>query len=299
MIPKAESITHLHLLSIVNTEIRKTKKPLIRILDVGCGNGHLIAYMTQALVSLCPSTEFEIYGLDVNDSSVQSENYCLKTNKLLSEKYPEVSWNERITIITSHDRFPFVEGFFDVILSNQVLEHVHNHDLFFSEISRTLKEGGVAAHLYPLRHYFYEGHLHLPLVHKILNYDILYSYIKCLSRLGLGKFKLHKKTTGISLAEYTKAHADYMYFNTNYLSYTETLNLSKKYSLRGSFKYTQEFYGNKLRSLLRLKPKYAYKTKRASLFGWVAIYVLKYLSSVTLFLEKENTYRKYSQADKK
>jgi hypothetical protein len=96
----------------------------------------------------------------------------------------------------------------------------------------------VAAHLYPLRHYFYEGHLHLPLVHKILNYDILYSYIKCLNRLGLGKFKLHKKTTGISLAEYTKAHADYMYFNTNYLSYTETLNLSKKYSLRGSFKYT-------------------------------------------------------------
>ena len=150
-----------------------------------------------------------------------------------------------------------------------------------------------------MRHYVYEGHLHLPLVHKILSYDILYSYIKCLSRLGLGKYKLHKNTTGISLDEYTKAHADYMCFNTNYLFYTETLKLSKKYSFRGSFKYTQEFYGNKLRSLLRLKPKYIYKTNRSSLFDWVAIYVLKYISSVTLFLEKENTYRKHSQVDKK
>jgi len=63
MIPRAESVTNLHLLSIVNTEIkRKTdKKSLIRILDVGCGNGHLINYMFQALALLYPSIEFVVY----------------------------------------------------------------------------------------------------------------------------------------------------------------------------------------------------------------------------------------------
>ena len=293
MIPKAESITHLHLLSVVNTEIKRNlEKSLIKILDVGCGNGHLIDYLSQTLVLLHPSTEFEIYGLDVNDCSVQSANYLSKTIKLLSGKYIEVPWRERVSMIASHDRWPFTENFFDVILSNQVLEHVHDHDLFFSEIARTLKEGGMSVHLYPLKHYFYEGHLSLPLVHRILNYDILYFYIKFLSRIGLGKFKHHNATTGISLTEYTQAHADYMHFNTNYLSYAETMKLSKKHLLRCSFRYTQEFYENKFRSLLLLKPKYEYKKNRNRFLDWIAIKVLKYVSSITLFLQKENTYTK-------
>lgn len=195
-------------------------------------------------------------------------------------------------MISSKEAWPYDDGFFDFVISNQVVEHVLDHDLFFSEISRILCQGGKSFHLFPLRHYFYEGHLNLPMVHRILNHDFLVSYIKFLSRLGLGKFRDHNISTSISLNEYSERHADYMSFFTNYLSYREILKLGKKYSLRTSFRYTQEFYEAKLRSLLRLKPRHKYNYNRSSFIDWIAIHFFKYLSSITLMLEKNEVYTK-------
>ena len=39
--------------------------------------------------------------------------------------------------------FPFKGGSFDVVLTNQVLEHVFNPDVFLSEIHRVLTPDGV------------------------------------------------------------------------------------------------------------------------------------------------------------
>ncbi len=39
---------------------------------------------------------------------------------------------------------PFEDDRFDIVVSNQVIEHLHNTDLFVSEIRRVLKPGGLA-----------------------------------------------------------------------------------------------------------------------------------------------------------
>ena len=151
-----------------------------------------------------------------------------------------------------------------------------------------LSNKGYSIHLFPLKHYLYEGHLHLPLVHKILNHDFLVSYIKFLSRLSLGKFRHYK--TSISLDEYAEKHADYMCFFTNYLSYSDVLKLGKKHCLRTSFKYTENYYTSKLASILGLEAKYLYKNNKSSLMEWLSIHSLKYISSATLILYKSETY---------
>jgi len=291
MISKAKSITHQHLLSVLNTESEGySEKRLLRILDVGCGDGQFINYLMKNFGVLNPAIDFEVYGFDVNDHGVQSEGYFANTIELLSEYFPGISWENRLHVFSAKELWPYPDDFFDVIISNQVVEHVRDHNLFFSEINRTLCRGGYSIHLFPLKHYFYEGHLHLPLVHRILNHDYMVSYIKHLSRLGLGKFKSHNKSSSVSLDEYAERHADYMSFFTNYLSYLEVLKLGKEYTLRTSFRYTQEFYIGKLGSMLGLKPKYEYQRNRSSLVDWLSIHVLKYVSSITLILHKSEIY---------
>jgi len=287
---KAKSITHVHLLSVINTENRDfSPGNTIRVLDVGCGDGNLIGYLHDWLPSLNPTIRFELYGLDVYDHGVQQTGFIQKALESLSQKDPDVDWSSRISLISQNEIWPYKDNFFDVIISNQVLEHIQNHDAFFSEIYRTLREDGYSVHLFPLSHYLYEGHLRLPGVHKIKNYDILYKCIYHLSRFGLGKYHL-QKASHISLGEWSEQHADYLNYFTNYLSYDTMLSVGKRHRFRVTFRYTQDFYTSKVKSLLSLDPTYTYSKKRSLFLDLISINIFKYISSITLFLEKKQTY---------
>jgi len=292
MITPASSITYQHLLSIVHTELTRrgpkwANQPL-RLLDAGCGDGRLIGYLQENLPLLQPDVSIEIHGFDVGDHGVQPHDFFHQTLENLNQRHPSIPWNERLQLISQTTVWPYADGFFDIILSNQVLEHVDTPDHFFGQVYRTLRSGGIAVHLFPLKHYIYEGHLHLPLVHRIANYDFLRAYIRLLSRLRLGKFPTHRRVTGISLADYVQKHADYMHHLTHYLSQRQVLALGKRHHLRSCFRYTTEFYSSKLLAMLGYKPRYTYRTIRSLKSDWLAVFLLRYLSSITLFLEKEN-----------
>jgi hypothetical protein len=111
-----------------------------------------------------------------------------------------------------------------------------------------------------------------------------------LSRIGLGAFKTHRRLFGASLDDYARRHADYVHYCTNYISYGQALRLAKRNRMRASFRYTQEFYWRKVRSLLRMSPEFEYRRDRSAAADWCSILFLKYVSSVTLFLEKLETY---------
>lgn len=293
MIEAARSITHQHLLSVVNTEWQQQSlgpaRPLT-LLDLGCGDGALLGYLARNLPLLNPGMRLELYGLEVDDSRVQPPGFLERTVADLSASLPEIPWRLRIAGIAAADPWPYGDESFDVILSNQVLEHVADPDHLFAETYRALRPGGYAVHLFPLRHYLFEGHLKLPLAHRIQNFDLLRAYIASLSRLGLGKYPAHHRTSGISLAEYAERHADYLHHFTNYLSHRQVLALGKRHHLRVSFRYTREFYTSKLRALFGLPPVYLYALRRSALIDRIVLSLAKYISSVTLFLTKKQTY---------
>jgi SAM-dependent methyltransferase len=233
---------------------------------------------------------FELYGVDVGDHGVQAAGFLERALTSLTAEHPGPSWQDRIRLIADGEPWPHPRNFFHLVISNQVLEHVRNHALFLREVRRTLVEGGVSAHLFPLQHHVFEAHLHLPLVHRIRNSDLMRAFIRGCSRIGLGKFRHHRRAFGTTLNEFVERHADYVHYFTNYLSQAEIMRLAKHERLRVSFRYTQGFYANKIRRLIGLPAVLAYRRKRSATADWLATLVLRYVSSVTLFLEKEETY---------
>ena len=290
LVSPPESITHLHLLSVLVTEIsrRYPEDGRVRILDAGCGNGHLTTFLQINLAALFPALQFEIHGYDVADHGVQAGNYFSGTLAWCEQHCPHVRWEERLKLISHEQSWPFEAGYFDYVVSNQVLEHVWDHPKFFAEHYRVLKAGGRGAHLFPLKHYIHEGHLLMPFVHRISDWFFLKTYISFMSRLGIGKFRGQKQTC---IDDYAERHADYMTFYTNYLSYAELMAIVKQSRLRPSLRYTVDFYLHKLRQLLRREMIVDLGQRKHSglayLFG---NHCLKYVSSITLFVEKRNAY---------
>ena len=290
------SITHLHIFAIINTIIsyglENNENKIVRILDVGCGNGLLLSILVKELPKRYPDLKIEFYGLDVDDSSVQEKNYSDKTLLLLNQTDPDIKWDEKLKLVQSESPWPFEDNFFDIIYSNQVLEHVFNQTHFFLQIKRTMKENGYSVHLFPLRHYFYEGHLLIPFVHKFKSWTSTYYWIKAASYLGIGKYRIHKRNhLTHSIAHFSERHADYLAFQVNYQTAREMTKTVKACRLKPSFDFTYLYYKQKLRSVLKLKPIEKYAMKDARTFkNTLYFFFLKYIAGITLMIRKKDIY---------
>ncbi len=91
-----------------------------KVLDVGCGDGQKTTIFKVKIG--CK----EIYGIDgVSARLSAARKRGVKTIAANLEK-----------------KWPIKNGTFDVVVSNQVIEHILDLDLFISEIKRVLKPGG-------------------------------------------------------------------------------------------------------------------------------------------------------------
>ncbi|PYF99751.1 Methylase involved in ubiquinone/menaquinone biosynthesis [Thioalkalivibrio sp. ALE21] len=227
----------------------------VRILDVGCGKGRLIAAMQSSLQKLFPDLDFEIHGLEVTEHCGAREGYFDEVVEDLSQQYPGLPWREQFHLCSDGESWPFEDGYFDAIVFSQVIEHVRDHELFFAQHARVLSENGVGVHQFPLREKIKDGHLYLPYVHRIRDYAFLQSYIRFMSRLGFGKFrgeyKREKLERGFGLEDYVNYQSEYAWYQLNYLSRRETLALAKRHRMKGDFLLTNSWIESRL-SRLRL-----------------------------------------------
>ena len=58
-------------------------------------------------------------------------------------------------------------NFFDIVITNQVLEHMSNKIDFINELKRILKTGGFSYNILPAKFRFIEVHLKMPFVHWV------------------------------------------------------------------------------------------------------------------------------------
>ena len=61
-LPPARSQTHAHMAAVIASELERRSVTAPSIVDVGCGNGHLIAYLAGVL------RDARVQGFDVVDS---------------------------------------------------------------------------------------------------------------------------------------------------------------------------------------------------------------------------------------
>lgn len=291
-LPGPKSITHQHLLCVLNTFLRQfaPAKDQIFILDAGCGNGDFIHYLHRSLQLLHPEKSFVIHGFDVSDHGVQSNGFLSASVANLNALEPGIDWTSRIFGIRQDQAWNFNAQKYDFILSNQVLEHVRDKDGFFLNINRKLTEGGRSIHLAPLRSVVPEDHVKIPFAHRFTNFGALHAYVRLMSSLGVGKFGDARRRTGVALDEYAERHADYLYHWTAYSSETETLAHARRHFMRADYRFTLEFYTSKLRQILGRRACSEYRFRSYGFRDAIMIKFLRYLSSVTLITEKKNTY---------
>jgi SAM-dependent methyltransferase len=279
-------VAHLHLLSVINTEsARFPPGHVVRILDAGCGGGRLIARLAEALPGLRPGLSFEFYGFDVFDRPSDSFGDAVQE---LAARVPDAPWATRIVRIPADAAWPYPDGFFDVILSNQVGEHLRDHGQFFGEVARCLSPRGFSVHLFPLKHVVLEWHIHIPYAHRIMNADLLRSFIVLCTMLGLAASR--RRASRLSRAEFARHQAEYVVKYTSYIGYRDLLTIAKRHGLLASLRYTKEFYLQKLRQLTSRPTVSQYSRARSILGDWLLVWLLRYVSGVTVLLEKGERY---------
>ena len=125
-----------------------------------------------------------------------------------------------------NERIPFADASFDVVVSNQVFEHVPNMEPALSEICRVLVPNGAFLCLFPSRDVLREGHCGIPLVHWFSRESrIRYPYMLGLRSLGLGHFK-----DGKSRRQWSRDFLRWLDDFTFYRRHSEILN-----TFRGHF----------------------------------------------------------------
>jgi SAM-dependent methyltransferase len=115
-----------------------------KVLDYGCGAGQIIGLMRAAGLEAAGCEAF-YEGDDCSSRTPQNLR-------------PYISRMQG-------DRAPFDDASFDLVINNQVLEHVKDLDIVVQEIGRILRPGGICLSLFPDDSVWREGHCGIPFLH--------------------------------------------------------------------------------------------------------------------------------------
>lgn len=176
------------------TDLGTPIRPGMKVLDFGCGEGGLLtAALDQGL---------DAYGCDIYDS-----RYSPNWNS--SSIASDLKEQGRMRQIGSPYRLPFDDSSIDVVISDQVFEHVLNYPQAIAELRRVMRPGGFFLHAFPSRHRLLETHIHVPLASIFRPQWWLWIW----ALVGVRNEFQH----GLPPREVARRNADFLTRGTNYL----------------------------------------------------------------------------------
>jgi len=168
------------------------------LLDYGCGAGQIVENAISA--------GFDAYGVEefYEGGSYRDE---AKKRGLLGTRIFELN----------EGRIPFDTDKFDVIISNQVFEHIDDFTKPLFEINRVLKPSGIFINIFPSVDVWREGHIGIPFIHWFTKGTrTRFYYALALRAMGLGFYK-----EGKSIREWTSFGLDWIDKWTHYKPLTQ------------------------------------------------------------------------------
>ena len=175
----------------VAADVEAPLAPGATVLDFGCGDG--------ADVEAWRSQGYRAFGCDI-----------------VIER--PADW---LRLIGTPYRLPFADATFDLVVSDQVMEHVQDHDLAFSEIHRVLKPGATSLHRFPPRWRPIEVHVRMPLAGVVQRR----SWLALWARLGIrNEFQVER-----SWRDVTELDLEYLHTRTRYLTRNQILSAGRRW----------------------------------------------------------------------
>ena len=158
------NLTKNYLVPFLKKKVGALKDKIM--LDLGCGQGG----STHALDEIAK----ECIGIDLADKFIQLSDKTVKFRKC------------------SALELPFNNDSFDIIIMQDVLEHIKGLDKLFKEVSRVLKPGGIVYATFPPFYSPYSGHMwnltskirYVPYAH-LLPKKFLYKRIRSSKSFGI------------------------------------------------------------------------------------------------------------------
>jgi SAM-dependent methyltransferase len=163
------------------------------VLDYGCGAGQVVAKLRRRGV--------EAYGCE---TFFEGGDY--------SRQVPEGMLGDTIRRMQD-GRIPFADASFDLVVNNQVMEHVEDLDQVLAEIDRVLKPGGLVLSVFPDLSIWREGHTGVPFLHRFPPGRLRHAYAAAWLSLGLG-YRFGRKPLDAA-----RSHGDYLDHWTHYRRY--------------------------------------------------------------------------------
>lgn len=129
-----------------------------RLLDLGCGDGRL-APMWQAVMGA------EAYGLELSPQAVQTAQ----------QMFPFLRYTQGDAVNTGYD-----DSYFDIVVCQEVLEHIEEQNRLVNECNRIIKDGGYLVLTTPNKYYFDRrkgGNYSQQPIENIIDRDTLYNLL--------------------------------------------------------------------------------------------------------------------------
>jgi SAM-dependent methyltransferase len=174
----------------------------LKVLDFGCGNGEVVKLLRQEGIDCYGADMFYEGGL--YEALYKSELFQKGIIQKISEK----------------GEIPFETGYFDIVISNMVFEHIEDKALSLKALNRVLKDDGFMYHHFPSKDVIREGHMGIPVVHWIPEGKIRYYYAILMRSLGLGYSEKE-----MSVSDWAKVQLDWLDKYCFYESYQDLYNL--------------------------------------------------------------------------
>ena len=119
--------------------------PPARLLDFGCGAGEVVGLALQA--------GYDAWGVDTFDTVWQQYGHAAGAH------------GGRIVHAPAGAPFPFGDASFNIVVTNQVFEHIETPAPVLRELTRVLRPHGLLVAIFPTREVVIEPHLQAPFVH--------------------------------------------------------------------------------------------------------------------------------------
>ena len=151
----------------------------------------------------------------------------------------------RLQPISTPYQLPFEDSSIDVIISDQVFEHVMNYPQTIEELRRVMRVGGVFLHIFPSRYRVIEPRIYVPLASIFRPRWWLWLW----ALLGVRNEFQH----GLPAREVVEKNAHFLKFNTNYLRTREVKQeFTRCFSQVEFVERVFLLYSNRARALARV-----------------------------------------------